>query len=58
MAQRSQSSETLDHWRRWLDRCWNDECDIDPLILRTRLLSRWGRWRQARCVEQELLPIL
>ena len=58
MAQRSQSSETLDHWRRWLDRCWNDECDIDPLILRTRLLRRWGRRRQARCVEQELLPII
>ena len=48
----------LDYWRRWLDLCWNDECDIDPLILRTRLLRRWGRWRQARCVEQELLPII
>ena len=58
MAQSRPSSDSLDQWRRLLDRCWNDECDIDPLILRTRLLRRWGRWRQARSLEQELFPII
>jgi len=58
MAKSRHSSDSLDQWRRRLDRCWDDDCDIDPLILRTRLLRRWGRWRQARCVEQELLPIV
>ena len=57
MAQGSTSPNSLDQWRRLLDRCWNDDCDIDPLILRTRLLRSWGRWRQARCLEQELLPL-
>ena len=57
MAQGSTSPDSLDQWRRLLDRCWNDDCDIDPLILRTRLLRNLGRWRQARCLEQELLPL-
>jgi hypothetical protein len=33
------------------------ECDIDPMILRARLLRREGWFPQARCVEQELLPL-
>ena len=57
MAQGSTSPDSLDQWRRLLDRCWNDDFDIDPLILRTRLLRSWGRWRQARCLELELLPL-
>ena len=52
------SSDSLEQWRRRLDRCWDDDCDIDPLILRTRLLRRWGRWRQARSLDQEVLPIV
>jgi len=37
MAKSRHSSDSLDQWRRRLDRCWDDDCDIDPLILRTRL---------------------
>ena len=40
-----------------LERCWRMECDIDPMILRARLLRREGWLPQARCVEQELLPL-
>ncbi|MEB3246519.1 MAG: hypothetical protein VKJ63_01505 [Synechococcus sp.] len=58
MAKRRPSPDSLEQRRRLLDRCWQDECDIDPLILRSRLLRRWGRWRQARSLEQEVLPIV
>lgn len=58
MATSRPSFDSLDQWRRRLDRCWDNDCDIDPLILRTRLLRRRGRWRQARSLEQELLPII
>ena len=58
MAKRRPSPDSLEQSRRLLDRCWQDECDIDPLILRSRLLRRWGRWRQARSLEQEVLPIV
>jgi len=40
-----------------LERCWSEECDIDPMILRMRLLRHLGSLPQARCLEQELLPL-
>ena len=58
MAKGRPSPEFLEQLRRQLDQCWQDECDIDHLILRARQLRRWGRWRQARCLEQEVLPIV
>ena len=45
-------------WRRCLERCWLLECDIDPLILRRRLLNRQGRLHQARGIEQEMQPVI
>jgi hypothetical protein len=42
--------------RRHLVRCWRLECDIDPLILRVRLLHGRGARRLAISLEQELLP--
>jgi len=42
--------------RRHLVRCWQLECDIDPLILRVRLLHGCGARRLAISLEQELLP--
>jgi len=33
------------------------ECDLDPMILRARQLRRQGSNPQARCLEQELLPL-
>jgi hypothetical protein len=41
-----------------LEQCWQLECDIDPMILRLRLLRRRGCLPQARCLEQELLPLV
>lgn len=43
--------------RRHLLRCWRRDCDIDPLILRVRLLRRRGSRRLAACLEQELWPL-
>jgi hypothetical protein len=43
--------------RQRLEACWQLECDIDPMILRARLLRHRGAWPQAVCVEQELLPL-
>ncbi|MEB3265559.1 MAG: hypothetical protein VKN13_02980 [Cyanobacteriota bacterium] len=43
--------------RRHLVRCWCRDCDIDPMILRLRQLRHQGRHAQARCLEQELLPL-
>jgi hypothetical protein len=58
MAQRRLSHDFLDQLRQQLDRCWQNDCDIDPLILRARQLRRLGRFRLARCLDQELLPIV
>ncbi|MEB3184220.1 MAG: hypothetical protein VKN15_07505 [Cyanobacteriota bacterium] len=44
--------------RRHLERSWRLECDIDPMILRLRLLRHQGRLPQAACLEQELLPLV
>ena len=43
--------------RRHLQRCWDADCDLDPMILRARLLRHRGSLPQASCVEQELLPL-
>ncbi|MFN5192802.1 MAG: hypothetical protein ACK5E6_00040, partial [Cyanobacteriota bacterium] len=43
--------------RRHLIRCWCRDCDIDPMILRLRQLRHQGSLEQARCLEQELLPL-
>ena len=43
--------------RRHLSRCRRRDCDIEPLILRVRLLRRRGARRLAICLEQELLPL-
>ncbi len=43
--------------RRCLERCWPLECDLDPLILRARLLHSQGSRPQALAVEEELQPM-
>lgn len=43
--------------RSHLERCWQKECDIDPMILRMRLLRQLGALPQADCLEQELQPL-
>lgn len=43
--------------RAHLERCWQQECDIDPMILRMRLLRHLGDRLQADCLEQELQPL-
>jgi hypothetical protein len=50
--------EPISDPRRHLERCWHRECDIDPMILRMRVLRHRGSLPQARSLEQELLPIL
>ncbi|MCS5705936.1 MAG: hypothetical protein VKN17_01500 [Cyanobacteriota bacterium] len=44
-------------FRRLLELCWQHECDLDPMILRARLLRHQGNRLQAASVEQELLPL-
>jgi hypothetical protein len=58
------SGQPLEPWawsafqqRRHLLRCWQVDCDLDPMILRARLLRHQGSLPQATCVEQELLPL-
>ncbi len=43
--------------RQHLECCWSQECDIDPMILRMRLLRHRGSLPQALSLEQELLPL-
>ena len=43
--------------RSYLERCWEQDCDIDPMILRMRLLRHLGSEPQADCLEQELQPL-
>jgi hypothetical protein len=49
--------ESVPNPRCHLERCWAQECDIDPMILRLRWLRRLGSLPQARSLEQELLPL-
>jgi len=46
-----------DQQRQHLQRCWQRDCDIDPIILRARQLRCQGSLPQAASVEQELLPL-
>jgi len=50
--------EPIDEPRDHLERAWQLECDIDPMILRLRQLRYQGSLPQARCLEQELLPLV
>ena len=58
MAQRSFFSSPLDQPRDQLDLCWQQDCDIDPLILRARVLHRRGDVSSALGLEQDVLPIV
>ena len=58
MAQRRFFSSPLDQQRDQLDDCWELDCDIDPLILRARVLHRRGEVNWAVGLEQEVLPIV
>ena len=58
MAQRRFFSSPLDQKRDQLDVCWKLDCDIDPLILRARVLHRRGDVSCALGLEQEVLPIV
>ena len=43
--------------RQLLENCWQQICDIDPLILRARLLHHQGRLLLAQGLEQEVTPL-
>ena len=57
MDERSSFSLTIDELRQRFELALNLECDLDPMILRARQLRRQGSSPQARCLEQELLPL-
>jgi hypothetical protein len=47
----------VDDQRALLERALAHDCDIDPLILRGRLLRQRGSHTWALAVDQELLPL-
>ena len=57
MEERSSFSLTIDELRQRFELALSLECDLDPMILRARQLRRQGSSPQARCLEQELLPL-
>ena len=57
MLERSPFSLSPDELRQRFERTLDLECDLDPMILRARQLRRQGSTPQARCLEQELLPL-
>ena len=57
MDERSSFSLTIDELRQRFELALRLECDLDPMILRARQLRRQGSSPQARCLEQELLPL-
>jgi len=57
MDERSVFSLSSDELRQRFERALDLECDLDPMILRARLLRQQGSAPQARCLEQELLPL-
>ena len=57
MDERSSFSLTIDELRQRFELALSLECDLDPMILRARQLRRQGSIPQARCLEQELLPL-
>ena len=50
-------TDPLAERRSLLERCWQQDCDIDPMILRMRLLRHLGALPQADCLEEELQPL-
>ena len=57
MDERSVFALTPDELRQRFERAFDLECDLDPMILRARLLRQRGSNPQARCLEQVLLPL-
>ena len=57
MDERSSFSLNTDELRQRFEFALSLECDLDPMILRARQLRRQGSSPQARCLEQELLPL-
>ena len=57
MDERSVFALTPDELRQRFERAFDLECDLDPMILRARLLRQRGSTPQAHCLEQELLPL-
>lgn len=57
MGSLPESPAESDAARRHLESCWQHDCDIDPMILRMRLLRHLGALPQADCLEQELQPL-
>ena len=57
MDERSPFSLSADELRQRFELALDLECDLDPMILRARLLRQQGSLPQARCLEQELLPL-
>ena len=57
MARRHRTPGSTPQQRQLLENCWQEDCDIDPLILRARLLRHQGRRLLAQGVEQELNPL-
>ncbi len=57
MDERSLFSLNTDELRQRFELALSLECDLDPMILRARQLRRQGSSPQARCLEQELLPL-
>ena len=57
MDQRSVFALTPDELRPRFERAFDLDCDLDPMILRARQLRQQGSTPQARCLEQELLPL-
>jgi hypothetical protein len=53
----AQTPDPLPEPRALLERCWREDCDIDPMILRMRLLRHLGALPQADCLEEELQPL-
>ena len=58
MVKRRNSKDSKHQPRSRLEHCWSLECDIDPLILRARLLHWRHQMPFAHAVEEELLPIV
>ncbi|HJN35036.1 MAG: hypothetical protein AB8E74_03455 [Prochlorococcus sp.] len=58
MVKRRHSKDPKRQQRSRLEHCWQLECDIDPLILRARLLHWRHQLRFASAVEEEMLPIV
>ena len=57
MDERSPFALSPDEWRERLEQALDLDCDLDAMILRVRQLRRQGSAPQARCLEQELLPL-